>query len=217
MNMNIFTSLVGANKCLSQLGVWMSFEHPNPQKSYIRTPHFSCEEVLEMPILSKLIRNFHFYVNARILLKGTIQFLNKKLYPCGYKLKMLWSPLEYWKPKNFNQNPDLDNGANNGANNDCMNMRVIVVLFVVFQSCNRRDGDERLEDDGAESSAPDRGRLPRNGQPAESATGTTAQTRQKLMSSSSNSPPHHHHHHHRKKKLRKKIKKYFVYNWVKLE
>ena len=40
-------------------------------------------------------------MNARTLLKGTIQFLNKKMYPYGWKLKILFSPLEYWMPKMF--------------------------------------------------------------------------------------------------------------------
>ena len=37
---------------LSQQGVWVSFGHPNPQRSPLRTPKYFCESFLKMSISS---------------------------------------------------------------------------------------------------------------------------------------------------------------------
>ena len=83
----------------------MSFVHPNLKGFHIRTTKFVCVEFLAMSISSKYFLNFPFNMNARILLKRIIQFHNKKMYPYGCKLKILfiWEyiSLEYWTLKYF--------------------------------------------------------------------------------------------------------------------
>ena len=76
---------------LSQQGVWVSFGHPNPQKSPHRTPkcHFLNCQV------------FHLNVIPMTFYKDIVPYFNNEIQVFVSIQSILWSPLKNRIPQNF--------------------------------------------------------------------------------------------------------------------
>ena len=69
--------------------------------------------------------NFKFLVDATTLFKGIIQLLNDKMHPYGFKLKISWSPLEYWMSKTFIELHYRHQGLSQDFETGCLKLAIV--------------------------------------------------------------------------------------------